>query len=394
MTEKAGIFGVCKTDFVKNFAKRSAREPRYKSIAVILASVAAVVGVIFFVLGYYFAEENAFLSGLVMAIQSVLLCIPASAFVIYALPFYKASQKAYHLDSAIVGEFSLEEYADATVISFDDKEVFPARNVKVHSLKLFGDTRIDHVLFGAASVFHRIGGPLDEVFGVATRESGYSDKVDVLEAAPGGIEAAVDGELVRIGNARYMRAKGLLSAVDPDDTALEMQGEIMVMYLSIGDKLAAKMYITYSADKEIEDIMESLYKAGMCIGIRTLDPNIDDQMIAAHADLANYPVKVLRTDRKTEDFYSEKTESGVVSKKNVRSLLKTLTFCRKVLQVIRTGTVIKVLSMLAGVGVAALILYMSLTGKIGGVYEINSLWIALYQICWLLPAALISLIFV
>ena len=172
MSEKAGVFGVGKTDFVKNFAKRSAREPRYKGIVVILSSVAAVVGVVFFVLGYYFAKEDAFLSGLVMAIQSVLFSIPASAFIVYALPFYKASKKAFHLDSAIVGEFSLEEYADATVISFDDKEVFPARNVKVHSLKLFGDTRIDHVLFGAASVFHRIGGPLEEVFDVATRESG------------------------------------------------------------------------------------------------------------------------------------------------------------------------------------------------------------------------------
>lgn len=394
MSEKAGVFGVCKTDFVKNFAKRSAREPRYKGVVVILASVAAVVGVVFFVLGYYFSKENAFLSGLVMAIQSVLFCMPASAFILYALPFYKASKKAFHLDSAIVGEFSLEEYADATVISFDDKEVFPARNVKVHSLKLFGDTRIDHVLFGASSVFHRIGGPLEDVFDVATKESGYTDKVDVLEAAPGGIEAAVDGELVRIGNAGFMRSKGLLAAVDPDDTALEMEGRIMVMYLSIGEKLAAKMYITYSADKEIEDIMSSLYRAGMCIGIRTLDPNIDDRMISSHVDLSKYPVKVLRTDREGENFHKERTESGVVSKRNVRSLLKTLTFCRRILQVVRMGTVIKILGMVAGVGVSALVLYMSLTGKIAGVYEVNSLWVALYQLCWLLPATLISLIFV
>lgn len=394
LSEKAGVFGVGKTEFVSNFAKRSAREPRYKGAAVVLSSVAAVVGVVFFILGYYFAEENAFLSGLVLAIQSVLLCIPASAFVVYALPFYKASQKAFRLDSAIVGEFSLEEYADATVISFDDKEVFPARNVKVHSLKLFGDTRIDHVLFGASSVFHRIGGPLEDVFDVATKESGYTDKVDLLEAAPGGIEAAVDGELVRIGNARFMRSKGLLSAVDPDDTALEMEGRIMVMYLSIGEKLAAKMYITYSADKEIEDIMSSLYKAGMCIGIRTLDPNIDDRMISSHVDLSKYPVKVLRTDKAESAVHEERTESGIVSKRNVRSLLKTLTFCRRVLQVIRTGTVIKVLSMIAGVGVAALILYMSISGKITGVYDIQSLWILLYQLCWLVPVTLISLIFV
>ncbi|MBP3322280.1 MAG: hypothetical protein J6M12_07990 [Clostridia bacterium] len=394
LSESTGVFGVGQTDFVKNFAKRSAREPRYKSVVVILATVCTVLGVIFFLLGYYFAPEARLLSGLVMALQAVLFAAPASAFVTYALPFFRASKKAFAVDSAIVGEFSLEEYADATVISFDDKEVFPAKNVKVRSLKLFGDTRIDHVLFGAASVFHRVGGPLDDVFGVATKESGYSDKVDLLEVVPGGVEAAVDGELVRVGNAAFMRSKGLLASVDPDDTALEMEGRLCVMYMSIGDKLAAKMYVEYTADKEIEEIMASLYKAGMCIGIRTLDPNIDDRMISCHVDLSKYPVKVLRMDRKEKELYAQEMESGVVSKRNVKSLLRTLTFCRKVLQVIRVGTVIKVIGMLVGVVAAALVLFLTATGRLAGVYDVSSIWIMIYQLCWILPTFLISLIFV
>ncbi|MBQ8214774.1 MAG: hypothetical protein IJZ33_00780 [Clostridia bacterium] len=394
LSENTGMFGVGKTDFVTNFAMRNAREPRYKSIVMILATVCAVLGVIFFLLGYYFAPENQLLSGLVAALQSVLFSVPASAFITYSLPFFRASKKAFANDSAIIGEFSLEEYADATVISFDDKEVFPAKNVKVRSLKLFGDTRIDHVLFGAASVFHRVGGPLDDVFGVATRESGYSDNVDILEAVSGGVEAAVDGELVRFGDSAFMRSKGLLSFVDPDDAAMEMEGKVSVMYMSIGQKLAAKMYISYGADPEIEEIMSSLYKAGMCIGIRTLDPNIDDRMISTHVDLSKYPVKVLRMDRKERELYSKEAESGVVSKRNVKSLLKTLTYCRRVLQVVRVGTVIKILGMVLGIGASALLLFLSATGRIGGVYEVSSLWILLYQLCLMLPTLIVSVLFV
>ncbi|MBQ7847901.1 MAG: hypothetical protein IJ344_06390 [Clostridia bacterium] len=398
LDEYTGVFGVGQTAFVKNFAKRNAREPRYKSSVMIVAAVAVLTGIVFCVLGYQFSGQSTgsgkLLSALVMAMQAVLFCIPVSAFVTYALPFYKASKKAFRMESAIIGEFSLEEYADANVVSFDDKEIFPAKNVKVRSLKLYGDTRIDHVLFGAASVFHRLGGPLDEVFGVATKESGYTDKVELLEVVCGGVEAAVDGELVCVGNGQFMRQKGLLSSIDPDDTALEMEGTISVMYLSIGSELAAKMYIEYVADKEVEGIMASLYKAGICIGIRTLDPNIDDRMFAMHADLSKYPVKVLRMDGERRQSCYDTLDSGVVSKKNVKSLLKTLSFCRRVLQVIRTNTVIKILSVLAGIGVSALILYMSYAGKIAGVYEINSLWIVLYQLCWTLPALIISLIFV
>ena len=36
------------------FAKRSAKEPKYKGMTGILAAIVVVVGLVFFVLGYYF----------------------------------------------------------------------------------------------------------------------------------------------------------------------------------------------------------------------------------------------------------------------------------------------------------------------------------------------------
>ena len=132
----------------------------------------------------------------------------------------------------------------------------------------------------------------------------------------------------------------------------------------------------------------------MCIGIRTLDPNIDDRMIGSHVDLSGYPVKVLRMDRKERELYAPEMESGVVSRGNVKNLLKTLTYCRRVLQVIRVGTVIKILGLVLGVVASALLLFLSATGKVGGVYELSSLWIVLYQLCLLLPTLIVSILFV
>ena len=388
ISENSGIYGADKTSFVKGFLRRTAREPHYKSAVGIFATVSVVIGLIFFVLGFFYGKntDGKLLGAFETAIQAICLTIPFSAFISYSLPVYKASKKAFDADSAIIGEFSLEEYADATVISFDDKEVFPSSGVRVRSLKLYGDSRIDHVLFGAASVFHKLGGPLDDVFSVATKESGYTDGVDILEIENDGVEAAVKGALVHVGGSTFMKERGLLPSVDPEDEAIEMEGRMSVMYLAIGGVLAAKMHVEYKPDKEIQSIMASLYKAGMCIGIRTLDPNIDDKMLRSHVDLSKYPVKVLRMDR-AEREENEEIDSGVVSKGKVKDLLKTLTSCRKVLQVIKANTAIKIIAILAGAGLAALILFTGLTGRA------TSLWLTVYQLFAMLPIALVSLIF-
>ena len=398
-SDLSNIYGVEKTDFVSGYAKRVSREPKFLGVSGIFATVVLVIAIVFFLLGYYFAPAEAIsakqkiLSALTSSILAALFCTPLSAFISFSFPLFKAAKKAFALDSAIVGAASTEEYANATVISFEDKDIFPAKNVRVRSLKLFADSRIDHVLFGAASVFRKLGGPLDEVFAVATKESGVTDEVDILHVGAGGVEAAVKGVNVNIGSFAYMRDKGLISVSNDADDALELEGRVRIMYLALGRELAAKMYIEYKADKEFNDLMSSLYKSGMCIGIRTLDPNIDDRMMRLHVDLGKYPVRILRMEKADDEKVKKTMSSGVVSKKSTKNLLKTLTFCRRVLQVIRAATILKVLSIVCGVAVSGLLLAMSLQGKLDGIYSVNALWMTLYQACWAALAALIALLF-
>ena len=61
---------------------------------------------------------------------------------------------------------------------------------------------------------------------------------------------------------------------------------------------------------------------------------------------------------------------------------------------VRVGTVIKILGMVLGIGASALLLFLSATGRIGGVYEVSSLWILLYQLCLMLPTLIVSVLFV
>ncbi|MBR5616033.1 MAG: YidC/Oxa1 family membrane protein insertase, partial [Clostridia bacterium] len=156
----------------------------------------------------YFTNSQSVYEALTVSYITMLLTLPSCAFIAFSYPMYLASGFAYEKDSAMIGEASLGEYADASVVSFDDKEVFPARGVRVRNVKVYGENRIDHVIYAAASVFHVVGGPLADVFETATGELGYAENVKLTRLDRDGIESRVDGGTVLIGRAAFVNRYG------------------------------------------------------------------------------------------------------------------------------------------------------------------------------------------
>jgi len=385
--ESSDMLTVGRTEFVSDYASRSVRPPKNKTAIGMLIPLVVLVAIVFLVVEYYRTSD--IIAALTAAQLTLMMGLPLSAFFTFSFPFYKASKSAFGLGSAIIGESSLEEYSSASVISFSDKDVFPAQGVKVRSMKLYGNSRIDHILYKTASVFGALGGPLSDVFMVATKDLGHSGDVDIVEITANGVEAAVDGEHVFVGSADYIRENGYVPTIDAEDREVEYHGHVSIMYVAIAGELSAKMYIEYKMDPEIEDIIKSLCKSGMCLGIRTFDPNIDDSMLDRRIKLSKYPVRVLKCSQGTEMSKIEKrTDSGIVSKRSAKNLLKTLTYCDKVLQIIKTNIAVKIFSIIASIIAVGLIIFF------GGIDKTNSLYVLLFQIFWMIPMAVIAALFV
>ena len=319
-----------------------------------------------------------------------MFAIPACSFISYALPFFRASKKAFDDDSAIIGRASLDEYASANTLSFDDKDVFPSYGVKVKSIKVYGDSRIDKILYNAASVFRIIGGPLADVFETATHDLEYDDEnTEIIEIAKDGVEAIIGGQHVYLGKTSYIRSKDFSPINDGDDDALENSGEVSVMYMICDDEISAKMYVQYTIDPDFEFTLRKLYKAGICIGIKTLDPNIDDKLLGSKVKITRYPVRILRYSSVEEaSTVQEESDSGIVSKGSPRSLLSAFVLCSKVLYANRTNVTAKILS------IAFSILIMAFLLVFGEITAIPSLYVVLYQLFWMIPVYLISKFYV
>ncbi len=384
--EDSAVFRVTKTGFVDNFFKRTREYGKNKAILCYLIPLCLLLTA--FVVIYVGLFRNDWFTAIRYGYLLTVLATPASAFLTYSYPIYCASKTAYDMGSAIIGEQSPEEYSNAGAVSFDDKDVFPSQKTKVLSIKIYGNNRIDRIIYNVASLFKVLGGPLCDVFNIATKDFECSDDVEIVDIADDGIEAVISGKHIFYGKASYLHKNNFDPVFEPNDQRIEFSGEACIAYLVCNDEVAAKLYISYGIDPDFIAISKQLYKSGMCIGIKSFDPNIDDSLLSKHIDTANHAVKVLKCR-----FLSEKTiteerrDSGIVSKKNPKSLLKTLALCDKVNTITKGAILIKLLSILLAFCITLFILFKGIS-----TFDFAGAYATLYQLFWLIPVLGISLI--
>ncbi len=381
--DDSGIISVGRTDFVDGFFAHTESRKNPKSALNIMLPTVLIAALGFMLLTGIQTHDK--YKEITAAYMTVVLTTPFITYAVYSYPFYRASKRAYDNGSAIIGESSLEEYAGSAVISFEDKEVFPAAAINVTGIKVYGNNRIDEVIYSLASSFTLVGGPLAEVFGKAAHDLGHSDETELTEVQEDGFTVSVDTVMVQIGKASYMEKKDFDPPFDPEDPAEEDKNAPSILYIAYGGELAAKVYVQYGIDRDFEKILDQLYHINMCVGIKSFDPNIDDLLLSRKIKTSQYPVKVIRS-KHIEDIphQTERCESGIVSKSSVKDLLRTVALCEKVSAAIRTGMIIKILSMLLGV-VAMVFIFM-----FGNEMTINSLFLSIYQLIWLLLTILVS----
>lgn len=382
--EDDAVFRVNKAGFVDNFFKRTRTPSESKGLIGAIIPVCLLLSAFFLVYSVLINED--WYVGIRRAFNSFILALPATSLLTYTYPLYRAIKVSFGMGSTIVGESSLEEYSDVGSISFDDKDVFPSSKAKVKSIDVFGNNRIDRVIYNIASLFKVLGGPLGDVLSRATKDFEISDDVEIVNVSDDGIEAVISGKHIFYGKASYLAKNNFTVSYNPSDEKIEMKGEASVAYLVCNDEIAAKIYVHYELDPDFVEIAKRLYNAGLCVGIKTFDPGIDDALISKSINLDEYAIKVMKY-RYIHDkvVTQDRVDSGVVSKKGSKSLLRTLVLCDRVNSVIKVDLIVKALSILVAFGLMAYLVF----NKIDDIHYL-SLYVALIQLFWTIPTLIIS----
>ena len=376
------IVKIAKTDFVEGYFwrthNRGTVDKPFVGLLLIITTVLSLI------IGLYVLLTHRAGSAVETVFVTLLTALPASSVVIGFYPFYRANKEAYYNDCTIIGEGSVEEYSDTEVISFDDVNVFPSVNVKVRNVRLYNNCRIDKVLYYASSVFSATGGPLADVFEVATIEMGHSDDVQIVDTGSGFIEAVVNGKEILFAKEEALLSRGISipeNVISVDDD--EVSPDTSVMYMIYQGRLVSKMVLSYVVDADFEYIIRQFADSGMYVCVKTFDPNIDEDLINRQILGNNYPLRVIKY-KGTEEItkYSERTEGGIVSRGTTKALLQTISYCDKIVGAKKTGYVLSVVAAIFSVLIACAVVVM---GKSDAIY---SIYPALLQLFWMLPVAI------
>ena len=382
------VMKIEKTGFIDGFFGRLEKPDRTTNLFMTFAmSVSAAVAVLFGIIMNIKGGEADMVWRVIYG--AFLIIAPMSSYVTFAYPFYRANLAAREYDSAIIGETSLDEYSNASIISFDDKNVFPSYSVKVQNIRIYNNARIDRVLYYAASVFAYAGGPLQDVFEVATKDMGTSSDVKIYDTEAGFLATQVDGVNIIFGNGDALINRGLEIPESALKDDVDLSDELSIMYMFRESKLVAKMYIKYVMDADIDLILKQFSGSGLYVCVRTYDPNIDEKMIARKAGMKRMPLRIVRYASTDEvGAYEAKADSGLVTCGSPKSLLQIISYCGKVLHTKKTNIALGVLSILIGAAILALLVLSN------SMNSLTSLFIAIYQIIWLIPIVIASKMFI
>ncbi|MBQ4354279.1 MAG: hypothetical protein IJC71_05235 [Clostridia bacterium] len=382
------VMKIEKADFIDGFFGRlRAPEAGTGIFMTFIMGVSVAIAVLFGLFINVRGGDGSMVARVIYA--AMLMLTPLSVYMTFSYPFYRANAAAKEYDSAIIGEAALEEYSNASIISFDDKNVFPSYSVKVQNIRIYNNARIDRVLYYAASAFAYAGGPLQDVFEVATKDMGTSSNVQIFDTESGFLATQVDGVNIIFGSCAALRSRGLDISDDAAQDDVDFSDELEIMYMFRENKLVAKMYIQYVMDSDIDLILKQFSGSGLYVCVRTYDPNIDERMIARKLNMKRMPLKIVRYASADEvGICSEKVDSGLVTCGTPKSLLQVISYCGKVLHTKKTNIALSVLSVMIGVAILILLLLAD------SLATLSSLFIAVYQLIWLIPMMISSKMFI
>lgn len=370
-----------KVDFISNFIQKTNQTPRlYRTLGfTLLASL--LFAVIFAIWGGTQSAGGGLqrvIGGSNIFLVTLLLTSPLSSLFAIIVPYYRLSRKMSRNESALLSLDALDKLTGTRKLSFSDADLFPQKGVTLASIRTYGNHQIDQTLLYAARIFRRCGGTLSRVFeeSLQNLSATVSDETFPLSIRENGISTQIGGKEILVGSKEFMIASDFGYIKDDiDDTFENSMGRIM--YMTVGDEIAAKFYIRYNPSRAFERLLRGLDRDGIETVICTRDPNLSDAFLAK---LMKKNITRLHTCQlPLEDEVLPSVDSDLVSTASVSGVLRSFFICRQLRQRIRWNNLLRLLTVTVGALVALL---LALNGSLSA---LSPLFIFVYQLMWLLP---------
>lgn len=295
---------------------------------------------------------------------TVTLCLvfPCSALLSGAALLRRGSRRVLRAGALLGGYEAVERFGDIDGVTVEAEELFPAESLLLHGIKTFKGTRIDEAIMDAAAVSIAEGGPLAAVF-----RRIITDRVDILQPVDSlvyeqdmGVSGWVGGRRVLVGNRRLLQNHGVDVPSNAYEERYAVDGRKLV-YLSTAGELSAMFVLSYLADEELADQLQSFARCRIDLLVHSCDPNVTEALVCDTLGLDDYHVEILDAQA-ARTFVSLETDpveqpALLATDGRLPGLAATLTGCHRLRRAFTVARILQLCGAILGLALGMALLF-------------------------------------
>jgi hypothetical protein len=379
-------------DFAENYFRHiNRRHPLTKILNFIIAPVIALSLVIFII---SLASDKTALEAFNVMLTVNLFALPSFMLVSMSYPFFTLVSKNLNADSVIFSESDVNEYKKVDTVVFEECDLFDESSLTINRISVCDKNRMQDVfdiMCGVSALYDRIGGRIAGAFRASTSEGDIPAEVSVVSVDEGGFEGIAGGKAYTVGSDAYLTSKGISVMRYYDDKYIASNPGGVVLHIAVEGVEVFKLYLTYRISDSMLSVINELAFAKTRIIMRTVDPNINlDLILRMLTSTFDGKLSLVRkpySDNTADSSQKEETaiEGGVlVNGENTEAILDVVKACKLYGAYSKLNFNTSVILFGAG---ALLSVFLGIIGALAG---ISSLYIVLFQIISVIPSIILS----
>lgn len=385
-------FRLRRGEFAENYFRHiNRRHPLNKILNFIIAPVIALSLVIFII---SLASDKTALEAFNIMLTVNLFALPSFMLISMSYPFYTLVSKNLNADSVIFSESDVSEYKKVDTVVFEEADLFDDSSLTINRISVCDKNRMQDVfdiMCGVSALYDRIGGRIASAFRDSTAEGDIPTDISVVSVDDGGFEGYADGRYYTVGSDAYLTSKGISVMRYYDDKYIASNPGGVVLHIAVDGTEVFKLYLTYRISDNMLSVINELALAKTRIVMRTVDPNINlDLILRMLTSTFDGKLTLVRKpyDENAEAASSRDdstVEGGVVVNGEVpEAILDVVKACKLYGAYSKLNFHTSIILFGAG---ALLSVFLGIIGALAG---ISSLYIVLFQIISVIPSIILS----
>lgn len=314
-------------EFIKNSEANSPADSCVKRSLIISSAVSVLLVVISGIITRDFFQAFGVLTG------AFCLTSPCAIELALMIPLYLENRKLNSEGGMIAGYDAAVECSEAVAAAVDSADLFDRAACEMHGMKDFHTVRIDDVLLYAVAIVLKSGGPLTDVF---NRIIGGSTELlppvrDMIYEDRLGLSATIYNQRVLLGNRNLLTHHNIEVPLKSDEDKVKRNGR-KILYIAIDSQVAAMFVFNYAEDASLKESLNEMADNGFSLVVRTDDPNVTDELIAARFGIAQKDIKMTfshgaRIFSAYRDSVVDSAPAKVMHDGSARSYFKSIAAC-------------------------------------------------------------------